>query len=104
MACERIQIKIVTPKVAIDSIRSSAGVKCSTKMTGICFRPTARAVSTAPWPVDDCSVLADEDRLADTELFDADADPRDLRGFRPADATRRRPHLVDRHIGHRERR
>jgi len=31
--------------------------------------------------VDDCPVLADEDRLADAKLFDAGADPSDLRGF-----------------------
>jgi hypothetical protein len=38
--------------------------------------------------VDDCPVLAHKNRLADAELFDAGADPRDLRGFRPADSTR----------------
>jgi hypothetical protein len=34
----------------IDSNRSSAGDKCSTKMTGISVSPAARAASTTPWP------------------------------------------------------
>jgi hypothetical protein len=52
--------------------------------------------------VDDCSVLTDEDRLADAELFDAGADTRDLLGVRPADTTRRLAQLVDWHVGHRQ--
>src|SRR5271166_6369253 len=52
-----------------------------------------------PVAVDDCPVLADQDRLADTELLDAGADPRDLREVRTADATLRLAQLVDRHIG-----
>ena len=42
-----------------------------------------------PVAVDNCPVLAGEDRLADTELFDAGADPRDLSEVRAADATLR---------------
>ena len=40
-----------------------------------------------PVAMNDCPVLTDKDRLADAKLFDADADARDLRGFRPANAT-----------------
>jgi hypothetical protein len=55
-----------------------------------------------PVAVNDCSVLTDKDRLADADFFDAGANPRDLRGFRPANATRRLAQLVDGYVGHRQ--
>ena len=71
-------------------------------MTGICCQPGGARRLDDPMAVNDCPVLTDEDRLADAELFDAGANPRDLRGFRPANATRRLAQLVDRHVGHRQ--
>jgi hypothetical protein len=69
-------------------------------MTGICVSPAALAASTTPWPWTIVPSFAGQDRLANAEGFDAGADARDLRCFRPADATRRLAQFVDRHIGH----
>ena len=52
--------------------------------------------------VNDRPVATDEDRLADAELLNAGANTRNLRGVRPAHATRRSAQLVGRHIGHRQ--
>ena len=52
----------------------------------LCQPESARRIDD-PVTMNDCSVLTDKDRLADAKLFDSDADARDLRGFRPANAT-----------------
>jgi hypothetical protein len=49
----------------------------------LCQPGAARRLEN-PVAVNDRSVLADEGRLADAELFDAGANPRDLLGVRPA--------------------
>ena len=71
-------------------------------MTRILCQPEGARGLDDPVAVNDCSVLTDKDRLADAKLFDAGANARDLRGFRPANATLCLAQLVDRHVGHRQ--